>query len=297
MQIVPRPFGQVLSDAMNTLARVWKPLLSTALMVFVPIGLAALAVFEMTGATDFLDLVFNDPEYLASLSAEQFLDEASPFLLAVGIASIAQGLGAIYLYLVSTQIMAVDTAGYQVRGRDARRHALRRFGVALIASILVAISLTAVLALGLLIWSIPAFVVGTPNSTSALLAVVLFFALVGPAVWLAISMSMYTAVIAVEEVGPINAIRRSFVLVKGRRWPTLGFLLLVGLLGFVAVQLIQLVAIPLTIVGGFGAGVSLASALGIAGQGAIVAGYGAMYAAWYIDLRARSEGLAPGDLI
>ena len=296
MQIVPRPLGQVLSDAMNALARVWKPLLSSALMVFIPIGLIALAAFEITGATEFLDLVFNDPEYLAGLSAVEFLDAAEPFLQAAVIGLVLQGLGAVYLYLVATHIMAVDAAGYQVGGREARRHALRRYGVAFLASLLVTIALAAVFALGLLIWSIPAVLVGTPNPTSVLIALVLFLALVGPGIWLAVSMAMYAAVVAVESVGPVAAIRRSFGLVKGRWWPTFGFLLLVGLLGFVAVQLIQLVAIPLIVVGDLAPGVSLASALGIAGQGVIVACYGAMYAAWYIDLRSRIEPLAPTDL-
>jgi hypothetical protein len=50
------------------------------------------------------------------------------------------------------------------------------------------------------------------------------------------------------------------------------------------------------VVGELGSGVSVLSALGIGAQGLIVAGIGAMYTAWYIDLRARQEELLSEDL-
>lgn len=296
VQIAPRPFGQLLADAMNALARVWRPLLGTASIVFLPIGIMTLLAFQLTGATEFLDLVFNDPDYLAALGAEEFLDEARPFLQATAIALGLQALGTLFVYAAMAHLVAVDTAGFRATGAEARRFAARRIPTLLVAGFVALAILAFVAGVGIFVWSIPAAVVGTPNLTSVLIAISLLALLVGPGLWLAVSMSMFVPVAMTEPVGPLRALRRSFRLVRGRWWPTFAFLLLVGLLGFVAVQLIQLVAIPLALVGDLGLGLSLTSAVGILAQGVIIAGYGAMYAAWYIDLRARSEPLSTEEL-
>jgi hypothetical protein len=100
---------------------------------------------------------------------------------------------------------------------------------------------------------------------------------------------MLTAVIALEEAGPVDALRRSMTLVRGRWWPTVGFLIVVGLLGSVAAQLVQLIALP--IIGAAGAG--LATGLGfvvlVVAQGLVVAAIAVMVTIWYFDLRARKE--------
>jgi hypothetical protein len=64
------------------------------------------------------------------------------------------------------------------------------------------------------------------------------------------------------------------------------------LLGGIAIQLIQLIALPLAVVGDGGAALSIASGLGVLAQGLLVAGIAAMYTYWYIDLRARKESLS-----
>lgn len=297
MQIVPRPFGQVLSDALNALSRVWRPLASTALIVFIPVGVATLFVFQwVDGATDFLDLVFSDPESLQGLSDGELFELARPFLMAMAISSGFQTLATVFIYLAAARAMTFDAAGLAVSGRELRAHATRRYLSAFIAALVALLGIGSLLGLGLGIWMIPVGVVGLPNSTSVLIAFVLLVALVAPGVWLGVSMSTFLAVLAAERVGPISSLRRSIRLVRGRWWPTLGFLALVGLLGAVAVQLIQLVAIPLAAAGVLDSGISLASVLGIVSQGLIIAGYGAMYAAWYVDLRARSDALTADDL-
>jgi hypothetical protein len=117
-----------------------------------------------------------------------------------------------------------------------------------------------------------------------------------PGIWLAISLSMLTPVVSLEDRGVVASLTRSRRLVKGRWWPTLGFLLLVGLLGSVATQLIQLVAIPLATVGGVSTGLLLVSLLGLAAQGPIVAAMGATYTHWYVDLRSRVEPVLEDQL-
>lgn len=296
MRILPRQFGQVLNDALASLARTWRPLLSTAVMVFVPAGLATLVIFEWTGATDFLETVFTDPGYLQTLPSEVFLELARPFFIASLLTLVVQALATIYVYVVCHRVMIRTLRGETSTGREARRPGIRPVAVALVAGMLAVFFALGAMTLGITLWTIPASQVGTPNPTSSLVAIVLFFAAIGPGLWLAISLSMVTVVVAVEARGVVASLYRSRQLVKGRWWPTFGFLLLVGLMGSVAIQLIQLVAIPLSAAGELGAGVSIVSLIGLAAQGPIVAAMGATFTHWYIDLRSRREVLLADQL-
>lgn len=281
---------------MNSLARVWRPLLSTALIVFIPLGVITLLVFNSSGALDFLDLVLNDPESLEGLSRQEFFDLARPFLWAGGIAIALQSIASVYIYLTSHHVVVSSMTGEPLTGWEARRKAAADFWTGLIAVLIVFLAIATLFAVGIAIWLIPFVIVGTPNAASVLIALVLLVVLAGPSIWLAVSFSMVTSVVAIEQKAPVSALARSFGLVKARWWPTLGYLLLVGLFGSVAAQLIQLVAVPLTVVGDAASGVTLASLVGVVFQGLLIAGIAAMYTHWYLDLRARAEDLATDDL-
>lgn len=296
MRVLPRPFGTVLGDAMSVLGRVWRPLVTTALLVFIPLAVLTLFVFSYTGALEFFDAAINDPTSLESITREEFFELVGPFFWAVGITLAFQSIASVYVYLVSHRVVAADLAGRPITGAVARREAAARFITGLVAAIVVFLVILVLFGLGLAIWLVPFVLVGTPSAASVLVALVLLVAVAAPAVFLAVSFSMVTAVIAIEEKGPLGSLRRSFGLVKTRWWPTLGYLLLVGLLGSVAAQLIQVLAIPITIIGDTASGLTLASVFGIAFQGSLIAGIGAMYTVWYVDLRARQEELIAEDL-
>ena len=297
MQIVPRPFGQLLGDAINGLGRSWRALISPALWAFIPVGVATLLIFRFTDATDFLDLLVNNPEQLESLPREVVIEIATPLVLAASIAVILQTLAALFVYLASHRVIAAYAAGEPITGAQASRFALSRYWTGLLGGLIAFLTIAGILVVGLAVWLIPFGLVGTPNTTSVFIAFLLFLALLGPGIWLSVSFSMWTSVVAVETRGAISSLRRSLHLVRGRWWPTFGFLLMVGLLGSVAVQLIQLVAIPLSVVGDIGTGISIASLIGILAQGLIVSGIAAMYTFWYIDLRARGQELATDELM
>jgi len=297
MQIDPRPFGQVLGDAMNALARTWKTLTSVALWAFIPAGVSALLIFRFSGADEFLGLVFNDPGYLETLPAEAVLDIAAPFLWATAGAVILQSLASLFVYLAAHRVVASDAAGRTTSGAEARQVALHRYGTGVFAGFIVLLAVVGIVVAGLVAWTIPFVIVGTPNPTSVFIAVLLGAALMAPAFWLGVTLSMWSSVLVVEGRGALGSLRRSFHLVRRRWWSTLGFLVLVGLLGSVAIQLIQLVAIPLSVVGELGVGISIASLIGVVAQGFIVAGLAAMYTTWYIDLRARAETLVSDELL
>jgi hypothetical protein len=81
-------------------------------------------------------------------------------------------------------------------------------------------------------------------------------------------------------------------LVRGRWWPTVGFLILVGLLGSVAAQLVQLIALPIVGAAGVGIAAGLGFVVLIVAQGVVVAAIAVMITLWYFDLRARKEPVA-----
>jgi hypothetical protein len=291
MVIVPRQFGQVLNDAMGGLIGVWKTLAVPALLVSIPVSIATTVIFAATGGSAFLDLVLNHQDRLQTLPRELFLEVARPFITAVTIAFLLQMMAGVFLALASHRAVASQLAGSPMTGGEVSRHALRRYPAGFLAMLLIVLAVAVLLGLGALLWLMPAVAVGTPNSTSVLVAILLLAVLLGPGIWVTVAVSMTTSAVAIEEAGPVTSIRRSMQLVRGRWWPTAGFLVLVGLLGGIAIQLIQLVALPLAGVSGGSAGLTIASALGVLAQGLLVAAIAAMYTYWYIDLRARREGL------
>lgn len=296
MVITPRPFGQVLSDAMNSLTRTWRALLIPALAVSIPVSIATVVVFRLTGGGEFLDTIVNNPEALQRLPRDVFWELSRPFYIAVGISTVLQLISGVFVALASHRAVASDLAGKTLTGGQVSILALRRYARGLVAVLLITLTVAVLVGLGTAMWLAPILAVGTPNTTSVLVALILFVVLMGPGTWAAVSVSMSTSVIAVEDTGALAAIRRSMRLVRRRWWPTLGFLLLVGLLGGIAIQLIQLIALPLAAVGGGSSALTIASALGVLTQGLLVAAISAMYTHWYVDLRSRRETVATTDL-
>jgi len=296
MVIRPRPFGQVLSDAMNSLARTWRALLVPALAASIPVSILTVVVFRVTGGGEFLDMIVNNPETFQALPTDVLLELARPFYLALGIAMVLQLLAGVFVALASHRAIAADLNGTVLSGSEVSVQALRRYATGLGATFLIVVMLAILVGLGTALWLVPIVSVGTPNATSVLVALLLLVVLLGPGAWAGVSVSMTTSAVAIEGAGVLGSIRRSMRLVRGRWWPTAGFLLLVGLLGGIAIQLIQLIALPLSAVGGGSAALTVASALGVLTQGLLIAAISAMYTHWYIDLRARREGVSTTDL-
>jgi hypothetical protein len=119
--------------------------------------------------------------------------------------------------------------------------------------------------------------------------VVGLFLLVVPGGWLAGCVTMMPEVVAIDGTGPLESIRRCLTVVRGRWWPTVGFVLVVGLLGAAAAQLVQFVALPALAEGDVGIVAGLAFVFLMVVQGFVAAAIGVMHARWYIDLRARKE--------
>jgi hypothetical protein len=267
MEIAPKPFGEILADGMTMLARVWRRILAPAFWVFVVIGAMTIVAFMLTGADDVLQLLLSDPLAFQEMSEAEVTEAGLLLLQAGSIVLVFQLLGTGFLNLTVHRIVASELAGEPVGARAASSKALARL-VPLIVAGLVAI----------------------------VLVVAGLFALIIPGLWLAGSFSMLSAVIALEGIGPVEALQRSFRLVRGRWWPTVGFLLLVGLFGSVAAQLVQLVALPIVGAGEVGIGAGLGFVVLVVAQGVVVAAIAVMVTLWYVDLRARKEPLVNESL-
>lgn len=296
MFISPRPSGQVLADAVGGLGRTWKTLMLPAISVSMLTGALSVVVFRTSGAARFLRLAFDDPQALQALPSEAFDELSRPFFVAGSVVLGVQLLSTLLIALMGHLAATSDLAGRKQTSRQILAGACRRYPVALVAMLLVLTGLSVLFGSGAVLWSVPATIVGTPNATSTVLATILFSLLLGPGVWATVAASMTTSVVAVETGGPLNAIRRSMGLVRHRWWATAAFLVVVGLLGGVAIQLIQLVALPLAAVGVGGTTLAAAALVGTATQGLLVVAIAAVYTHWYVDLRARQEGVSAVDL-
>ncbi|HWL48678.1 MAG TPA: hypothetical protein VNT92_02280 [Acidimicrobiia bacterium] len=267
MEIAPKPFGEILGEGMTMLARVWRRILPPAFWVFVLIGAMTIAAFALTGADDVLQLLLSDPVAFQKMSEAEVTEAGLLLLQAGSIVLIFQLLATGFLNLTVHRIVASELAGEPVGARVASSRALARLFTLIVAGLI-----------------------------AVVLVVVGLFALIIPGLWLAGSFSVLTAVVALEDVGPVAALRRSFALVRGRWWPTVGFLLLVGLFGSVAAQLVQLLALPIIGAGGVGIGAGLGFVLLVVAQGFVVAAIAVMVTLWYLDLRARKEPLVSESL-
>ncbi len=260
MEIRPQKFGDVFGDLIQMLGRVWRPLLVPALVTSVIAALASYLVLAASGTFDFFEIAFTDPEALDSYSDEQIVDLlwdlAGAIVLITAISALVYG----FLYLIAARAVG-EAATPTPSGR----------------------SIVAVAAGGILAYVLSTFFVGVGTFVGFILLII-------PGIWFANMMSMIAPVIAIEGLGPIGAMRRSYQLVQGNWWETFAFLLVVGLIGGTAAQMVQLIAIPLFVVGSVSFAFGITIALGVALQGLIVAAIAVAASVWYLNLRARTDG-------
>lgn len=135
----------------------------------------------------------------------------------------------------------------------------------------------------------------------AVMIVVLLLAAVVLGAWLYVVLAFVPVLIVVERLGIVAAVRRSYALVRGAFWRTLGVLLLTAILTSVVAQVL---ATPFSLLGGLGlafladnptlagavyaASISLGSTVGLV---LAVPFLSAVVALLYVDRRIRLEGL------
>lgn len=172
--------------------------------------------------------------------------------------------------------------------RLIKPQALRLIGATILVSVIVALALVLPLLPGALLLGAGASSAGgLALFAGGLVALVL-------SVWASIGLVLTTPALALEDAGALHALKRSWHLVKGAFWRTLGIVLLGTIVG----QAIgSVAAAPFSLIGGVGAELTTVSVFALAMAGLVsvlvalpfVAGVITLV---YIDRRIRTENLA-----
>ena len=296
MEIRPRKFGDALNEWFRSLGRNWKPLLLSSLVVHVPIGVVVALVFWLSGATDGFAL-YLDPEAIETMSDAEIMETLVPLIWLMGVWMILQVLGAVFVYLAAARTVAGDMAGTGFSWSEVSKFAWRRTLVAATSLLLVILGAIALMGVATAIgWSVisaggATFFTVFVTATAGLTALVIL-------IWLGVSVSLGSQVIAIEDTGPASALARSFSLVQGRWWVSLGYLLVTSLIVSAASQIISIGFVPLFVVGAVVPAVlAIAFGASVMMQGPLLAAIAAAYSIWYVDLRAREEPLLADRLV
>ena len=296
MEIKPAPFGDNLNTWFKTLGKQWRPLLISSLAIFVPIGVLVTIAFMATGAGEgIFDLNEQSTDELTDLP--EIFDQLTPFLIGAGIWIALQALGAFFVYLASNRIVAAHFAEVEVTWREAIRFAGQRLwptflaGVIVVAASLVVVGAVSAFAVFLVAGDNPGFF------TVFILAVMVLTTIVA-VISIGVSISLFSQVIAMEDTDAVEALRRSFTLVRGRWWATFGFFVVTSLIASAAAQVAAIVTVPAMM-----AAVVAPNLLGVAYglitivQAPLLAAVAAAYSVWYVDLRARERPLMSEQLL
>ena len=214
-----------------------------------------------------------------------------------GVWIVLQTVAAVFVYLASARTVAEDLVGETPTWAGVSRFAGSRLMTGLATVVILSVGFLAVIAVPVLLsWGLIA--AAGANVVTVFAAAGLGLTLFVAVVWLGMSMTLAVPVVALENIGPAGAIKRSFMLVLGRWWPTLGFIMLTGLIVGAVGQVFSFIWFPLIFLGSFvPEAVAVAYVLIALSQGALAPAVGTTYALWYVDLRARKEPLATVNLL
>lgn len=275
-QLRPRSFGEILDGGV----RIWRDHLRV-LFPFVAIILFPFQIVSALLVTSAGDPLATNGD-LATTGAT-----ATPEFTWTQIAALLSGL---VLGLVSSLLVAAALTsfiGEAVLGRDpdtrsARTIALHRFWPSLgtlLVTVLVMAAVIVVVVLGALI--------------HVALAIVLGLAAVVGIVWWAIAIGFAAPIVVLEHAGPIRAIRRSILLVRGRWWMLFGITIVSGLMTGIPTAIVSgLITLVLGLFGGGNATFDFMwSAIGgTIGAALFTPMASAITVLAYLDQRVRKEG-------
>lgn len=290
-RIRPLNLGDVLDGMFRLAIKHWRAFTIGVGMIVLPLSLlTGLALTLSVGTTPGLLSMLNDPEFQTGL-AEGTADFSGINVVAIGatvaLTVLANLLFTPLIYGIAIHIAAIGYRDGTVEPTDSVRAAGRRYFALLGTLILLGL-------VPLLIFLAPMLllIVGAVTGVDGLaviggvgMIVSLVFAIIA-----SIRLSLSVAALLIEGVGPIDALRRSNELVKGKTGLTFGTLLvayiIVAIIGFV-------LTIPFNLVSGAvgdtpGAVVNtIAQTLTTLIQNVLI---GAALVLVYFDRRVRSEG-------
>ena len=296
MAVQPADFGTNLNAWFRLLGRRWKPLLIMSVVVFAPIAVVAIALFfvaDLPGVITWLAEL--DPFEQPTL--QEVIDMLTPLIAPMVIVVVLLVLASAFVYLAASRVVACDYAEVETDWRAASRFAVSRLARAIGAQLLVSGCALVMMGLaGALAWWM--IVLFDTRFFAVFIVTVLVLTMVPALIWLTVSVSLYNQSIAMADRGVIQSLLESFTLVRQRWWPTLGFVLVTGLIASAGAQVLSIALFPLFIVGiAVPEMLAIAYGVSVAIQGPITAAMAAAYSVWYIDLRARGGTVEPSELV
>ncbi|MFJ8307504.1 MULTISPECIES: hypothetical protein [unclassified Streptomyces] len=240
----PLQVGDVLSGAFSALGRYWKQLFGVALIAY---GAAALVVvaagaLAVAAVHEHLDPVFHPP-----YGEHPVRSDWEPVL----VAGCLVALVAIAMWLVSAALMytAVPVVLQEaVLGRRTTFGAVWRRTWSRFPAVLGALALSWLAGLGVMVLFIALFMSlmltdfghGDPPAVLIVPFVLGILALIPVCVWLWVRFSFAPSAVVLENQRPVEALRRSALLVRDVWWRTCGILLLVGMISGMMGYVVQL---------------------------------------------------------
>ncbi|MCA0295098.1 MAG: glycerophosphoryl diester phosphodiesterase membrane domain-containing protein [Actinobacteria bacterium] len=231
---------------------------------------------------------------LNPFGSEEGLDDISLFststLIALAASQVTTAVAAIGIMWVVTE----STRARRVTLRQTLRHMGRRLwpalGVWALFGLAAAVAVSPVVALMMVATSSS----GDGADGAIALGVLLLLAEGVVAVWIGVKLMLAPCVVAVEPVGPLAAIRRSWTLTSGRFWPILGTYLLASMIISLASGTVtQVFSFALTLVALSQPGIGLTVATlasSVVSQVLTLPLSTAVITLLYVDARIRREG-------
>ncbi len=285
----PLGVGEIMAGAIDYVRREPKTVIAVAAMVGVVAAFVQLFLVAFT-ATDISSLPTDNP---AQLDPEQLVDVLITLVAIALITTAVAGVLQIFGTGMLTHVMGRAVIGQRTSVSESwalvKPQLWRLIGATILVGLAVAAAIMVPLAPGLFLLSAGMTTLGG--------AFVLLGGLVAMALglWVTFRLILTTPVLALEDCSPVIAMRRSWRLVSGAFWRTLGIVLL----GSIVAQAVgSIAASPFTLLGGATGEITTWSVFGLALAGMIttlvalpfVAGVTALV---YIDRRIRTENLAP----
>lgn len=221
----------------------WRTFVIALGVILVPLQFLNAVLTLVAGPPDSFFEQFSNPA-----SAEAALAAGPDFAPLIGLGAVAI-LAAIFVNPfvngLACRIAAETFEGGSPQPRSVFRSAGEKYWTLIGVTFLVGL-----IVLGLLIVPIVVLVAGIAAETDGLIALggFLIFGGILAVIYVGNRLALVYPVVLVERVGPVDAVRRSYRLVKGRWWRVFGTILLAGVVTFI-VSIVA--AAPFSLPGGF----------------------------------------------
>lgn len=285
----PLGVGEIMAGAIDYVRREPKTVIAVAAMVGVVAAFVQLALVATT-SSEIASLPTDDPSQLdPDQLANVLVTVVSIALITSAVAGVLQIFGTGMLTHVMGRAVIGQPTSVSQAWALVRPQLWRLIGATILVGLVVALAIAVPLVPGLLALGAGLTEIGAVLVfLGAIAAVVL-------GVWVTFRLILTTPALALEDVQPIMAMKRSWRLVQGAFWRTFGIVLL----GSIVAQAVgSIAASPFTLIGGATGEITTWSVFGLALAGMVttlvalpfVAGVTALV---YIDRRIRTENLAP----